>query len=111
MFYKIVALLLVILGIAHFLEGTSFPLEVNETFLHYSGIGLATAFLGVLNFVYVYETPASPVPKAVLLSANIVFIGFSILLITSNMNVVYAWMAVILSVINCVIVLNKKVYS
>lgn len=109
MFYKIVALLLVVLGIAHFLEGASFPLEVNETFLHYSGIGLATAFLGLLNFVYIYETPTSPVPKAVLLSANILFIGFSILLITSQINVIYAWLAVILSIVNCVMVLNKKV--
>ncbi len=109
MFYKIVALLLVVLGIAHFFEGTSFPFEVDETFLHYSGIGLATAFLGVLNFVYVYETPTSPIPKIVLLSANIVFIGFSILLITAQINVIYAWIAVILSVINCVMVLNKKV--
>ncbi|MFT4568679.1 MAG: hypothetical protein ACI9FN_003648 [Saprospiraceae bacterium] len=74
-------------------------------------MGLATAFLGVLNFVYVYETPTSPVPKTVLLSANIVFIGFSILLITAHINVIYAWIAVILSVINCVIVLNKKVQA
>jgi len=109
MFYKIVALLLVVLGLAHFLEGMSIPIKVDETFLHYSGIGLATAFLGILNFVYVYETPTSPVPKTILLSANIVFIGFSILLITAHMNVIYAWIAVVLSVINCVMVLNRKV--
>lgn len=109
MFYKIVSLLLVLLGVAHFFEGVTLPLSVDENFLHYSGIGLATAFLGILNFVYVYESPSSAVPKIILLSANILFIGFSILLISAGINVIYAWLAVILSIINCIMVLNHRV--
>ncbi len=109
MFYKIVALSLVLLGLIYLLSGVSWPLETSDSFLYHSGIGLATIFLGLLNFVYEYETPTSPVPKIVLLGSNILFIGYAILLITSDINKYYAWSVVILSVLNSLMVLNKRV--
>lgn len=109
MFYRSVSLTLVLLGIVHIILGIEFPIVVNETFLHYSGVGLAMIFLGLLNFSYLYETPTSEIPKIILLSANILFIGFSILLVTNNTDLIHSWAAIVLSVINSVLVLNHKV--
>ncbi|MEL6391047.1 MAG: hypothetical protein AAFQ02_12890 [Bacteroidota bacterium] len=109
MFYRLVSLSLVVLGVLHIILGISSPLSVDETFLHYSGVGLAMIFLGLLNFSYLYETPQSKVPQFVLLSANILFIGFSILLVTNDTDLIHSWVAIVLSVFNSVMVLNHKV--
>ena len=109
MFYRLVSLALVLLGVIHIVMGIELPLEVNETFLHYSGVGLAMIFLGLLNFSYLYETPTSEIPQFILLSANILFIGFSILLVTNDTDLTYSWAAIVLSVVNSVMVLNHKV--
>lgn len=110
MFYKIVALALVVLGLFHIFSGiTSFPPEVDDEFLHYSGVGLAMIFLGLLNFSYIYEIPNSSVPQFILLSANILFIGFLTLLVTSNTDLFHAWAAIVLSIFNCIMVLNHRV--
>jgi len=109
MFYKLVSLSLVLLGVLHIFLDIQFPLTVDETFLHYSGVGLAMIFLGLLNFSYLYETPTSEIPKFILLSANILFIGFSILLVTNATDVAHSWAAIVLSVINSIMVLNHRV--
>ena len=109
MFYRIIALALVGLGIFYIVSNLSWPLDVTPGSLEKSAIGLATIFIGLLNLAYFYDTPASNIHKIVLLAANLVFIGFAILLITSSISIYYGYFCLILSVINCVIVLNHKV--
>lgn len=109
MFYRIIAFSLVILGAVQIIANLSWPLELSQGLLERCAIGLSSVFLGLLNVVYVYETPNSPVPKTVLLTANILFIGFAVLLITTQADPIFGYIAIALSLVNCVMVLNHKV--
>ena len=109
MFYRIVALALVVLGLYEIVTHLTYPIDVTPDTLERSAIGLATIFLGLFNWVYIYETPTSNLPKFLLLGANILFIGFSILLITSRIDPLHGYIALALSLSNCVMVLNHKV--
>lgn len=109
MFYRIVAFSLVGLGAIQIFANLSWPVDLNQDLLERCAIGLSSIFLGLLNVGYVYETPDSPVPKTVLLTANILFIGFAVLLITSKTDPIFGYVAVALSLVNCVMVLNHKV--
>ena len=109
MFYRIIAFSLVILGAVQIIANLSWPLELSQDLLERCAIGLSSVFLGLLNVVYVYETPNSPVPKTVLLTANILFIGFAVLLITTQADPIFGYVAIALSLVNCVMVLNHKV--
>ncbi len=109
MFYRIVALGLVALGIYEILSHLSLPFDITPDSLEKSAIGLATVFIGLLNWIFVYESPESHMPRIILLSANIVFIGFAILLITSTIDPFHGYAALGLSLVNCIMVLNHKV--
>ncbi len=109
MFYRIVAFALVGLGLFQILETLGLSLEINKEKVELSAMGLASVFLGLLNLAYVYETPESKVPKIVLLSANLLYIGYSIASISTQVVEYYGYTAIILSVINCVMVINHKV--
>lgn len=109
MFYRIIALSLVVLGTVHIIFNLTWPLTITPDSLEKSAIGLSSIFLGLLNWVYVYESPKSRIPKIVLLAANLIFIGFSILMITSGIDVTHGYAVLVLSLINCVMVLNHKV--
>jgi len=109
MFYRIVAFSLVGLGAVQIMANLSWPVDFTPDLLEKSAIGLSSIFLGLLNVGYVYETPESHVPKVVLLTANLLFIGFSILMITEQADVLFGYIAIVLSLINCVMVLNHKV--
>ena len=109
MFYRIVAFSLVGLGAVQIIANLSWPLELSQELLERCAIGLSSIFLGLLNVGYVYETPNSRVPKIVLLTANILFIGFTVLLITTKTDATFGYVATALSIVNCVMVLNHKV--
>lgn len=109
MFYRIVALLLVALGIFRILSNLSWPLDISPDSLENSTIGLATIFVGFLNLCHFYGKSDSVIPKIAVLAANLMFIGFSILLVTSGIDMIYGYIGVALSLINCVMVLNHKV--
>jgi hypothetical protein len=109
MFYRIVAGALVLIGIFEILSHLSYPVDISPDTLEYSATGLATIFIGLLNLAYLYETPDSKVPMIVLLGSNLLFIGFAVLLITSDISTTFGYAAVGLSVINCIMVLNHKV--
>jgi len=109
MFYRIVALFLVLLGIFRIVSNLSWPLDISPDSLDNSSIGLATIFVGLLNLCHFYSTSDSVIPKIVVLGANLMFIGFSILLVTSGIDTTYGYIGVGLSLINCVMVLNHKV--
>jgi len=108
-FYRFIAFSLVILGIFQIVYNLSWPLDITPDSLEKSAIGLCTIFIGLLNLAYLYEVPSSSTPMIGLLGANLIFIGFAILLITSEIGVIYGYIALVLSLINCVMVLNHKV--
>ena len=109
MYYRIVAIALVLLGLYEIISHLTYPISVSPDSLERSAIGLATIFLGLFNWVYVYETPESKLPRFLLLAANVLFIGFSILLITSTIDPLHGYIALALSLSNSVMVLNHKV--
>ncbi len=109
MFYRIVALALVGLGLFYILSNLTWPINITPDSLEESAIGLSTIFLGLLNLAYVDESPNYRVPKLILLIANLMFIGFAILMVSSQIDVVYGYTALVLSVISCVKVINHKV--
>ena len=109
MFYRIVAFALIGLGLFQILETLGLDFEITKEKVELSGMGLASIFLGLLNLAYVYEIPESKVPKIVLLSSNLLFIGYSILSISTQVIEIYGYIAIVLSVINCIMVLNHKV--
>jgi len=78
MFYRIVAFALVGLGVFQIIDTLNGSLSLSAEKVELSAMGLASVFLGLLNIAYVYEIPESNVPKIVLLSANLLFIGYSI---------------------------------
>ena len=107
--YRIVAFALIGLGLFQILETLGLDFEITKEKVELSGMGLASIFLGLLNLAYVYEIPESKVPKIVLLSSNLLFIGYSILSISTQVIEIYGYIAIVLSVINCIMVLNHKV--
>ena len=109
MFYRIVALALVVVGLGHIIFSLTWPIDITPDTLEKSAIGLATVFLGLLNFAYVYETPHSTIPKIILFSANLIFIGFAILIISISINPTFGYLTLVLSLVNSVMVLNHKV--
>ncbi len=109
MFYRIVSLCLVVLGVFHLVSGLTWPLTIGPESLEKSAVGLASIFLGLLNFGYFYERPESKLPRITLLAANLLFIGFAILMITSSLGVTFGYIALVLSLINCIMVLNHTV--
>ena len=110
MFYRIVAFTLVVLGILQILQTLGWSLTINKDTVELSATGLAAVFLGLLNLGYLYEIPNnSQVPKVVLLTANLIFIGFAIASISTHLFEWYGYLAIALSVINCIMVINHKV--
>jgi len=77
--------------------------------MFYKLVSLSLVLLGVLHIFLDIQTPTSEIPKFILLSANILFIGFSILLVTNATDVAHSWAAIVLSVINSIMVLNHRV--
>ncbi len=109
MFYRIIAFALIGLGLFQIIETIGLSFEINKEKVELSAMGLSSIFLGLLNLAYLYEKPESDVPKIVLLSANLLYIGYSIASISTQVVEVYGYIAILLSVINCIMVLNHKV--
>jgi len=109
MFYRFIAFALIGLGFFQIIETIGLSFEIDQEKVELSAMGLASVFLGLLNLAYVYEIPESNVPKIVLLTANLLYIGYSIASITTGVVEIYGYTAIVLSVINCIMVLNHKV--
>lgn len=109
MFYKIISLGLVLLGFLHILIGVGLSTEITQKILEYGAVGFCSILIGFLNFVYIYETPDSTIGKYILLGSNILFIGFSIAMITHNIDVIHAYLSGSLALICSILVLNRKV--
>lgn len=109
MLYRLTSLLLIILGIfegineSHFLDNPSVP-----AFFESLSEGFALIFLGVLNFVYLYETPASWVPKAILIACNVLYIGFLVWTLRFGIDVFPSIVGICL-LVTSILVVNRKV--
>ena len=109
MLYRLTSLLLIVLGFfqglneSHFLENPSV-----QAFFESLSSGFGLIFLGVLNFVYLYETPTSWLPKAILLTCNVVYIGFLVWTLRFGIDMLHSLEGICL-LVTSILVMNKKV--
>ena len=108
MIYRITCIGLILIGIIHMGE-SYLELGVSESFLIDSGIGVSTILMGLLNFVYLYETPKSPVPRYILLTVNTLYIGYIILMIGNSVHLIPSYLTLAFLILTSVLVLNRKV--
>ncbi len=110
MIYRIISYALIAMGgfyIGRFLAHLN---DINDHHLFIASLGISTLLIGILNYVYIFETPSSPIPKILLLASNGLFIGFMILLITSKSDdLLPSYITLALVLISSIMVLNKKV--
>ncbi len=109
MFYKILSISLVLLGAFHVGHAFYSADTINEIVMWEVSEGVTTVLIGVLNYVYLYENSKTHIPEYILLACNALFIGYLILMITSHVNVIPSWIAMVLILCSSVLVLNKKV--
>ncbi len=109
MFFRFISLGLVLIGVFHILSKATFMSQPDLSMLEYWAVGIATIFIGVLNFVYLYETPASKLPKIILISCNLIFIGYTFLMINAGVDRIEAWISALMTVVSSIIVLNNRV--
>ena len=84
--------------------------DITEHGLFIASMGISTLLIGILNYVYIFETPDSPLPRIILLASNGLFIGFMILMITSKSDdLIPSYITLALVLISSLMVLNKKV--
>ncbi len=108
MFFRFISLGLVLIGVYHILSKATFSASPDTEMLEYAAVGLSTIFIGVLNFVYLYETPSSKLPKIILIACNLIFIGYTFMMIGSGVDRIEAWLAAFMTIISSVIVLNNR---
>lgn len=109
MFYRLTSLLLIFLGIFHGLHESHFLNEPNfKTFFESLSEGFGLIFLGVLNYVYLYETPTKGLPKAILLTCNVFYIGFLVWTLRFGIDWFNSVVGICL-LITSILVMNKKV--
>ncbi|MDG2448572.1 MAG: hypothetical protein P8M34_03005 [Saprospiraceae bacterium] len=109
MFYRLTSIILIILGIYYGLnEGAFLDQPTIPHFFESLSNGFGLTFLGVLNFVYLYETPTTPLPKIILLFCNVIYIGFLVWTLRFGIDWFNSAVGVCL-LITSILVLNKKV--
>ncbi len=109
MFYRLTSILLILFGIYDgFCESHFFESPTVLVFFESLSKGFGLIFLGVLNFVYLYETPTSWLPKAILLTCNVFYIGFLVWTLRFGINGFDSAVGICL-LITSILVMNKKV--
>ena len=109
MFYKIISIALVLLGAFHVGHAFYAASTINEIVMWEVSEGVTTVLIGVLNFVYLYESNRTNIPQYILLGCNALFIGYLILMVTSNINLIPSWIAMVLVLFSSILVRNHKV--
>lgn len=109
MFYRILAIAMLLLGIAHIGYAFLDFADQDVKLLQELGRGIAIIFMAVLNYSYLYEENTNNIPKAVMLGSNVLFIGYVILSITLGVDVIPSYIAAALSLCSSILVLNHKV--
>jgi CHASE2 domain-containing sensor protein len=109
MFYKILSASLVLLGALHVGHAFFYGNGVNESVMWEVSEGVTTILIGILNYIYLYESQNTQIPKAILLVSNALFIGYLILMVTHHMNVIPSYISLVLVLTCSMLVLNKKV--
>ena len=109
MLYRLTSIFLILLGIYYGLnEGEFLKQPTIAHFFESLSKGFGLSFLGVLNFVYLYETPQTPLPKIILLLCNALYIGFLVWTLRFGID----WLNSVVGIsllITSILVMNKKV--
>ena len=109
MLYKLTSILLIVFGIYDgFCESHFFNTPTIPIFFESLSKGFGLIFLGVLNFVFLYETPASWLPRTILLASNVFYIGFLVWTLRFGFNPFDSMVGICL-LITSILVINKKV--
>lgn len=109
MFYKILSLSLVAFGSYHVVHAFLYASAINEYVMWEVSEGVSTILVGILNYVYLYETHNTETPKTILLACNGLFIGYLVLMIVSHLNVIPSYISLTLVFACSILVLNRKV--
>lgn len=109
MFYKILSLSLVFLGAFHVAHAFLYAPAIDENMMWEVSEGVTTVLIGILNYIYLYESQKTEIPKAILLGSNALFLGYLILMISHKMNLAPSYLALVLVLCCSILVLNKKV--
>lgn len=109
MFYRLTSIILILLGIYYGLnEGDFLSKPSIPHFFESLSKGFGLTFLGVLNFVYLYETPSTPLPKIILLTCNTIYIGFLVWTLRFGIEWFNSTVGICL-LITSILVMNRKV--
>lgn len=109
MFYKILSLSLIVLGAFHVVHAFLNAAEINANVMWEVSEGVTTILIGVINYVYLYESNQTETPKTILLACNGLFIGYLVLMIVSHLNIIPSYIALVLVFTCSILVLNRKV--
>jgi hypothetical protein len=109
MFYRLSSIGIVVLGVFQIAYAFFQHIHIDEEMINILARGMSTALIGLLNFVFLYETPRSNVPRIILLGANGAYIGYLILMITTHVALLTSWASLALLFITSILVLNRRV--
>ena len=109
MFYRLSSLGIVVLGVFQIAYAFIQHIHIDEEMINILARGMCTVLIGLLNFVFLYETPKSNIPRIVLLGANGAYIGFLILMITTHIALLTSWATLALLLFTSILVLNRRV--
>lgn len=107
-FYRIISILLVVLGIYHIVY--AFVVDGGDMRILTWDIaeGVSTVLIGLLNFLYFYENSQSILPKYIILASNALFIGYLALAIAHHVHLYPSLIAMILVFISSALILNNR---